>query len=68
MSDAKKKRFDVARHNDISYEAPEPWDVWDEYAGSWVCRQCGAAAGYQIHNFGCVHRRCDDCVSNGKRD
>lgn len=49
----KTSEFEVARHNDRSYEAPAPWDQWDEYANCWTCSYCGAAAGYQRHNLGC---------------
>lgn len=45
--------FDVARHNDVTYQPPAPWNEWDDYAGCWVCRRCGAAAGFQFHAPGC---------------
>lgn len=47
------KKFEIARYNDRSYEAVQPWDQWDAYANCWTCRHCGAAAGYQIHNPNC---------------
>jgi hypothetical protein len=45
--------FEIKRHNDFDYKPPAPWNKWDAYAGCWVCRSCGAAAGYQIHNSLC---------------
>lgn len=46
-------KFEVRRHTDPSYVAPAPWDHWDDYAGCWTCRRCGAAAGFQLHNPSC---------------
>ena len=50
-------RFDIARHNDETYDPPEPWTDWCSYACCWTCRHCGAAAGYQFHNASCIARR-----------
>ena len=46
-----RESFDVERHNDISYKPPWPWTEWND--GCWVCRSCGAAAAYQLHNNFC---------------
>jgi NTP pyrophosphatase (non-canonical NTP hydrolase) len=48
------RRFDVSRHMDPGYSPPAPWTDWDGYAECWVCRKCGAAAGYQVHNPRCT--------------
>jgi hypothetical protein len=45
--------FEIPRHNDVTYDPPEPWTAWDGYAGCWTCRVCGAAAGYQLHSTSC---------------